>query len=57
MKVIEACDPCTLCPTGDHAVEDHEPCEECGGTWEPLNEDGVCGTCLYEDSLIAEEDR
>lgn len=48
-------DPCTLCPVADHRDDEHPECEECAGTYMPLNADGVCADCVEEDRLMAAE--
>lgn len=47
--------PCTLCPVADHRDDEHPECEECGGTFMPLNEEGVCPDCVHEDALAEAE--
>lgn len=44
--------PCTLCPgKPEHRDDDHPECAECGGTFEPVNECGACGSCVRLDAI------
>ena len=42
---VKETDICWLCPNANHLVPEHPECISCGGTWEPVDDVGVCRSC------------